>query len=387
MTSKLATSALCLALLLPAAASADTASDAADLIPYLVDELDDVRGAIEGRAEGGEGGWFTDGAADYQADLDHLLDRALDLIVPEAHALWTEEARRIDEALEEAEALQAELTIERQTARRSEGARMVDRLLGREHPPGTIEGLETRLAEAEDAVRTLKAEREAAAAGLAADLRAEHGIELTPDQARAALLSVHGGLMIESAVVVRVLAAVEAQLGGALKVKFEGETGRRYLGAASITRLVHARMLARHLAAYDDEWLPRLGEMRAETSTLLAETQELRRSAKSEAARAAYERNAATQERILGVVDQYEALLRNRRATTETALRQATERADVAINTLETLDAATDISGLSDQAWSEFEAVSEIDVPELLVLEGEDFDQFLDISRQLGAGM
>ena len=386
MTLKFA-AAVCIALAVPATVHADTASDAAELIPYLVDELDDVRGAIEGRASGGAGGWFTDGAADYQADLDRLLDRALDLISPKAHARWTEEVRRIDEALEVAEALQAELTLERRSAQRSDGARMVDRLMGREHPPGTIEDLEVRLAEAEGAVRTLNAERQAASSALAADLRAEHGIELTPDQARAALLSVHGGLMVESAVVVRVLAAAEAQLGELKEKGLTGDTARRYLGAASITRLVHARMLARHLAAYDGEWLPRLRTMRAETSSLLSETQERQRSAGSDSAREAYRRNTETQARILGVIDQYEALLLNRRTMTEAALRQATERADVVINTLETLEAAMDMSGLLDQAWSEYQAVSEIDVPELLNLEGEDFDQFLDISRQLGAGM
>ena len=265
------------------------------------------------------------------------------------HARWTEEIERLDTALAEAIDLQAELRLEKKAAPDSEGARMVDRLIGREHPPGTVESFNNRLAEIETAVQTLHAEREAAASGFAADLRAIHGIELTPDQARAALLSVHGGLMVESAVVVNTLVDVEKQLGEVLDGGLSPDTGRRYLGAASITRLVYGRMLARHLSTYDDVWLPRLQEMRSENLTLLSETRLQREAARLEATRATYARNVGTQEHILAVIGQYEDILRRRRAETAAALQRATERADAAVNTLRTLEAAAAVSGLMDQ--------------------------------------
>ncbi|WP_143056840.1 hypothetical protein [Loktanella sp. DSM 29012] len=373
--------------MLPFPASAQAEVKTAEFIPYLLEELDEVRRALDGREASQEGGWFTSGAEDYQDDLDELLDEALELIAPEEHAQWTEEVERLDMALAEVLDLQAELRLEQKGAPASEGARMVDRLVGREHPPGTVEAINRRLIETETAIQTLRAEREGAASGLAADLRAFHGIELTPDQARAALLSVHGGLMVESAVVVNTLVAVEKQLSEALEEGLSQETGRRYLGAASITRLVHSRMLARHLSTYDEVWLPRLEEMRSENLTLLAETRLQREAARLEATRATYARNVETQEHILDVIGQYESILKGRRAETVAALQRATERADAAVNTLRTLEAAAAVSGLMDQSWSEFRAVTEVEVPELLELEAEDLEQFLDISRQLSAGM
>lgn len=357
-----------------------------ELIEFLQEELDDIREDVEARdAAPIEGGFFESNKSDYQSDIDAVLDRALNLVVPETFDIWAEQIRDIDAAVTEAEVLRADLLLQRMQATTSEGVGMVGNILGWEHERGSLEDLDQKGVKLDSALAQLAKDRELVATGFAREMRDLYDIDLTRAQAKAILYSVNGGLMVESTVVLRTLGIVESQLSDVMKEDIGSDARRTYIGVASLTRLLHARILRRHLAAYDRDWLPRLKEMRAETEVLLARTQRDADKVSQVSVRQTYENNMVIQERILGVIDQYEAMLERRRGLTSDALDLARERAGAAVNTLITLETAASLSSVISEASSQYDDVMAVDLPELEQLDPEEFEEMLDISRRLGS--
>lgn len=357
-----------------------------DIVEFLTGELDDIRRGIEAREAAPEDpGLFESGKERFQSDIDRLLDEGLEIVAPDTFGTWAQRLDRIDRATTEAESRQAELMLDRTEAQTSRGVGMVDRLLGREHAAGSIEDIDQKLSETAAALDQLRADREAVVAGLVADMERLHGIGLTPNEARALLFSVNGGVLVESSLVMRTLAGIERKLAEVMSQQIGPDARRTYAGVASVTRLIQARMLQRHLAAYDEQWLPQLEAMRTETEALLAQTRQNVAAATQDGVRATYAANMAVQERILHVIDQYEAMLKRQRGATYAALGLAEERAAAAVNTLLTLETAANLATVLSDATSGFEAVMEIEVPELETLGVEEFEQMLDISRRLGS--
>ncbi|TCO71636.1 hypothetical protein [Rhodovulum euryhalinum] len=361
-------------------------ADGSDLVEFLSQELDDIRRGIEAREAAPESpGVFERGKDGFEADIDRLLDEGLDIVAPETFRTWARRLDRIDGATAEAETRQADLMLERTDARTSQGVGMVDRLLGREHAAGSAEDIDRKLAETATALDQLKADREAVVAGLVADMDRLHGITLTPNEARALLYSVNGALLVDATLVMRALEGIERKLAEVMGQQIGPDARRTYAGIASVTRLLQARMLERHLAAYDKDWLPELQAMRTETEALLAQTRENASTASQEGVRATYAANMMVQEQILHVIDRYEAMLERQRDATRDALGLAEERAGAAVNTLLTLETAANLATVISDATAGYEALMEIDLPELETLDLEEFEQMLDISRRLGS--
>ncbi|KAF0676694.1 hypothetical protein [Profundibacterium mesophilum] len=361
-------------------------ASAAELIDFLEGELSDIREEVEARdAAPNEGGYFESDKADHQADIDAVLDKALRLVVPETFDLWAEQIREIDAATTDAETERADLLLQQMRAKTSEGVGMVGKILGREHERGSREDINRKLAEIDAALVQLGEDRDLAATEFAKDMRELHGVKLTDAQAKAILYSVNGGLMVESTVVLQALGDVERRLAEVMDAGIGPDARRTYLGVSSATRLIHARLLQRHLAAYDGDWLPRLEEMRAETEALQARTRQQSQAVSREDVRQTYENNMAIQERILGVIDRYEAMLERRRGLTAEALDLARERADAAVNTLITLETAASLSLVISEATSQYEDVMSVDLPELEQLDPQEFEEMFDISRRLGS--
>lgn len=367
--------------------TAVTASaDEGELIEYLQKELSDIREHVEARdAAPVEGGYFKNDRSDYQSDIDAVLDKALRLVVPETFDTWAEQIRDIDSAVTEAETERAELFLQRMRASTSEGVGMVGKILGREHQRGSLEDINQKLAELDAALAQLGEDRELAAMEFAREMRNSHSVDLTSAQAKAILYSVNGGLMVESTVVLRALGDVERQLSDVMREDIGSDARRTYIGVASATRLIHARLLQRHLAAYDGDWLPRLEEMRAEAEALLARTRRDAEKASQDNVRQTYENNMVIQLRILDVIDRYEAMLERRRGLTSEALELARERGDAAVNTLITLETAASLSSVISEATSQYDDVMSVNLPELEQLDPEEFEEMLDISRRLGS--
>jgi len=358
-----------------------------ELIEFLQKELSDIREYVEARdAAPVEGGYFKNDRSDYQSDIDAVLDKALRLVVPETFNTWAELIRDIDAAESELKEEKADLLVQKTSASPSQGIYMFEKFLGREHERGSLEDIDQNLAELDAALAQLGEDRELTAMEFAREMRDLHGVDLTSAQAKTILYSVNGGLMVESTVVLRALGVVERRLSDVIKEDDIGPDARRtYIGVASATRLIHARLLQRHLAAYDEDWLPRLEELRVEREALLARTRREVVKATLDDARQNLENNMEVQDRMLGVIDQYEAMLEQRRELTSDALDHARERAGAAVNTLITLEAAASLSSLIIESTSQYDDVMSVDLPELEQLNPEEFEDMLEISRLLGS--
>lgn len=361
-----------------------------ELIEFLQKELSDIREEVVARDLAPvDGGFFESDKGDYQANIDAILDKAIRLVVPKSYEAWAdqirEQIREIDAAATDAQNERADLLIQRMRAETSEGVGMVGKILGREYERGSVEDIDLKLAEIDAAIDRLVADRELVIIKFAGEMRELHGVDLTDAQAKAILYSVNGSLMVESTVVLRALGDVERRLSEVMKENIGSDARRTYIGVASATRLIHARLLQRHLAAYNGDWLPRLYEMRTETRALLARTRRDAQTASQDTVQQTYENNIVIQERILDVIDRYESMLQRRRGLTAEALELAEERANAAVNTLITLETAASLSSVIAEATSQYEDVMSVDLPELEQLDPDEFEEMLDISRRLGS--
>ena len=367
----------------------DLAPTVGVVISQVEDDLDAIRGALRDIEQAPEGGRFTIWDKDsYRSDLDGYLDDAFELIAPGFYADARTRLEGIDAAIAAAQAERSELVVARMGAVSDVGGpSLMDRARGREHPRGSREDVEARIAAAEARVVELEAERDALVRGFARELSERFGIGLTFDQARAALYQVNGASMVESAIVAEVLTAIEARLREIVGQDLEAGVARRYYGVAAVTRLMIVRMHERHLASYDEVWLPRLDELEAENRALVEETEGLLDATGTEGRQATLNGNLAIQRQIAETMESYRAILEERRDVTREALVMAREDAEVAVNTLKTLESAVRLSDAMTRNMEEFRHLMSVEAPALMPLEDERvFDQFLDISRQLEAG-
>lgn len=358
----------------------------AELIALLDAQLEDIRDAIRDReAAPLDPGILQRSRDAFQNDINETLDEALALVAPNAHARWSEKLLELEVAQGEALERRGKLMLDRMVAVPSRRPSRVDQLLGLEHERGSIEHVDLMLRELDGEINNLEAARDAAVQAFADEMSDRHGIILSVPQARALLYSVNGELMIEASVVLGVLIDVEKRLGTVMKENIGAEAMRTYAGIASLTRLLHARMLERHLAAYDGEWLPKLQEIRDSNTALMRKTESAVNQTTDQSALRDLRNNIELQERILVVIGRYERMLKDRRSITADELATAVQRADAAVNTLMTLENAAALSSMMIEADRDFGALMSVEMPELERLNPEEFEEFLDISRQLGS--
>jgi hypothetical protein len=210
-------------------------------------------------------------------------------------------------------------------------------------------------------------------------------VEITTEEAEAALYQVNGVTIVESAVAFEVVRKIEERLREIRQATDDDAVLRRYYAVAAVTRLLIQRLYERHLESYEEEWLPRLAEIEERNDRLMAETEGAIRTA-DDSRRPIYEGNLEVQRQVDEVIDQYRAMLEEREELTRRGLAVAQADAAVALNTLKTLEAAVSLQ--SQMLWSreEFETLMEIAPPELIPLDDEEmFQRFLDVSRELAA--
>jgi len=212
-----------------------------------------------------------------------------------------------------------------------------------------------------------KERRARAVSDLAAELRGDYGIELDNEEAKAVLFGVNGALIVESAVVLNELTEVDRQIQKRIASGIAAETTRSYHGIAAVTRLIHLRMLVLHEADYESKWFPGLNQIEKEAIGLLFEARrQLENPSLQDISRFGYESNIRTHERIITIVGAYRDWLEKWRDQVRDNRELAEERAEVAINTLYTLNFLTDFQGLLVGHYGDFQALGSVDIPELV---------------------
>jgi len=320
---------------------------------------------------------------DYRDDLNRQLDRVLGLVLGDLYAESRAALFALDEEREGLDARVAELRIDRITAPRSaDVVGVVDRTLNR-FAEGSIEAIDAEIAQLEAQGEELERRRAALLKDFADRLMVDYGVEISPEEAEAALYQVNGVTIVESAMAFEVVRKIEERLREIQGVTEDDAVLRRYYAVAAVTRLLVQRLYERHLQEYEEDWLPRLAEIEERNDRLIAETEAAIGEA-DEGRRPLYEANLRVQQQVAEVVDAYRAMLLEREELTRKGLEVAEADAAVALNTLKTLEAAVSLQSQMLWSSSEFESLMEISPPELIPLDDEEmFQRFLDVSREL----
>jgi len=370
-------------------AQRDTA--ASDLIEHLLDNFDNFQNdlaELKDAEKEEDSLWKTltwSDAKTYEENLNKLLDDALDLIATDLHERWIEEIDRIERDLIKARDLREELIDARGNASSGQELRLQDKILGREHVPGSLEDIRARLAEVESDIDTNDERRARAVSDFANELRSDYGIELNDNEAAAVLFGVNGELIVESAVVLNVMVEIEHQLQAKYDSDISQETARNYYGIAAVTRMIHFRMLTRHVEDYESKWFRGLDQINEEATELLLEARrQLDNPELQNSNRLIYENNKRTNERIIDIIEVYRVWLEKWRDRARDDQKLAEESYNAAKHTLFTLGLLNELQGLSFDFYGDFQALDSIDMPELIPLDDKElFEDFLDISRQL----
>lgn len=366
--------------------AAGSSADSGALIDFLRNELRGVREDIEAQQTAPDkGGMLSKGKDDYQEEIDQILDEAIAIVTPDSFPEWLDALTTVEDAISEAEAERADLLVKRLHARASDGVGMLDSLLGRDFERDSVEDIDARVASFDLTLETLREDRDTVIGGFADQLRADTGVSLSDEQAKIILYSVNGSQIVEARAVLMALVKVEADLADILATPVGASAQETYLGVASLTRLMQVRLLQRHLVRYDEEWLPQLAEMKQQAQALVVQSRRGLENATQDSVRSTYQANIRIQEMILGVIDRYATMLTGRKDATVAAISLAEERADAAINTLMTLDAASGLSNLIDLSTREFESLTSLELHEFQDLDPEQFEEMLDITRRLGS--
>lgn len=371
------------ALLLGAAPVLAQEPDVGPVIDGIEEDLGAIRGIIEemDTARATPLPLVRD-QGDVREDLNDQFDTILTLVLGDLYPQSRERLFALDGELERVGERIAGLKVDRITAPRSaDTVGVIDRTLNR-FAPGSIEAIEAEMAALEAQRAELERRREALLRGFAEELFARYGVEITAEEAEAALYQVNGVTIVESAVAFEVVRKIEERLREIREVTDDAVL-RRYYAVAAVTRLLIQRLYERHLDSYAQDWLPRLAEIEARNAALMAETEEAIQGADAQR-RQVYEGNLEVQRQVAEVIGAYRQMLEERRARTERGLEVARADAAVALNTLKTLEAAVSLQ--AQMLWSreEFETLMEVAPPELIPLDDEEmFQRFLDVSREL----
>jgi hypothetical protein len=362
------------------------AIDPAAAIGGMVSELPGIRRTIQKLDEAPEGGMLTLWDKDsYREDLNELLDEAFDLVLPGVYADAKREVSEIDAAIALGVSERSELVVRRETATAgSAELGLLDRVRGREVPSGSKEDLARRVSDMDKQLEALRSRRSERIEAFRNSLASDYGIELDGREAEAALYQVNGENIVDGMLVTKVLIAVESQLRKLVQSDIDPATARRYYGVAAVSRLIIVRTHERHLQNYDGKWLPKLADLERDNEVRRTEIKKTLAKAQTASQKATMGANLKVRMLIGETISSYRKVLLRRQEITKTLLKDARIDAEVAVETLRTLESVAELSSLLDDSLAEFNSVLELKAPDLVPLDDKEmFERFLDLSRQM----
>lgn len=357
-------------------------------IRLALDDLDNIRDLVEKLNLAPEdGGVFKNGKSDFQDDINDYLDQIIRSILGDIYPNFRDELLQVDQKIDELEVQRDELELEKVNAPTSdEIIGSIDKLMQREFAKGSKESIAADIESQNAKISSLKANRQAIVHDFKNILRNEFGIDLPTRQVESLLYQVNGSSIIETSMIYRVLQTINDRLAKVRSETSNDEILRRYYGVAAVMRLMTVRMHQQHLQQYTEIWIPAIDELSRDNDDLIGKTQDFLENSDSQSRRLGYESNLNVQLKVEEAISDYRQLLIDRKVTTEKRLTDAVSDANLAINTLETLDqAALLFDQFSNQA-EEYNSLISIENDTLIPLDDEEMQQnYLDISRQLAA--
>ena len=360
--------------------------DPSSIISTAIEDLEEIRSLIDETETTDRGGsWFGRSETDVQDDLNHYLDDLISSMVGNDYNEARIRMLDADQQIAEIDEQIDDLRVERLTAPASEKIKTrFDQMLMRDFAPSSREAIDQRLASLTADRERIISQRDDVERKFRNFLADQYGIQLTNDQVRAVLYQINGSSIIEASVAVSVLQQIEKRLGEIRSTVSSDTSLRRYYGVAAIMRLVSVRLHERHLIDYRDNWFPALDEFEMKNEALISQTRDRLGESQSDSKAESFRTNLNIQLRIAAVIDDYRQLLRVREQVVKDRLAMATADADLAVNTLRTLNHA--IVVFEQFTWNEeeFDALMNIQNSDLIPLNEADLvDNFLEISRAL----
>lgn len=376
-----------LAALISTARAEQQVIDVNPIIELFADQLPDIRDTVRRYDEAPEGGWLTYfDKGKYQSDLNKALDYALTAIAPGLYQETRTRLLELDKAIHQGKVERSELVINMDLARENVERNLVDRALMRTVPKGSREDYERQIAKLDAEIEAVRQERDAIIENFRKILEDKYEITLEIKQAEAALYQLNGTAIIEAVVVGKVLLEVEKRLYVILSKGIDPSVARKYHGISAINRLLIVRMYERHLASYTEDWLPKLEKIERENKREADEIKKVIKNAKSTSNEAVSQVNLKLRGNMADIIVRYRNILLARQKTTLKAHEAAMEDAQVALQTLKTLETAGELGDVYGESTAEFNALVQIKAPDLMPLDDESvLDQFIDISRDAGS--
>lgn len=381
-------------LLLPEVSLAQTAVTPAErqrmLVPEnlaeIEDSLDDIRNLLnEIDKADANGGLFTKGKADYQAKLDNELDGLLDALTGAQYGQSKQKLSEIDSEISVAEANIDRLKSDLRLAPVGDGeASLTDRLMMRKVATGSENALKAEIQVSEDSLEKSRQNRTVIIDNFIVAMDRKFNFRLTTDQAIALLYQVNGQSIVQSKIIFEILTTLEQYLAEGLDSQSSPAAIQRYYSVSAVARLMLVRMYEQHLQEYDERWLPRLKEIEAENDRLMATTSLSAKQASTSSQKEQFKNNLRIQSRTKEAIQVYHDRLESRRENSLRGLKLARGEADVAINTLKTLDGVFALSSEMLSNDSEYEALMSLNTPDVLPLDGEILDEnYILLSEKL----
>ena len=357
-----------------------------EVIERLSDRLPDIRQELDDLAVAPESaGWLRDDVADVQADLDSILDEVIALIIDDAYRETRRRLLEMDDRISELDVRIDELRIDAIDAPASpEQLGLVDRALGRDVMPGSREAIAREIENLVSEKLELEDQHQTMIEDFRLELIQSYGLTFSLDECRALLYQINGSSIVEASITYSVIRQIEERLAQIRETTQSDEILRRYYGLAAALRIVNVRLHERHLLQYETDWLPSLDALAEEHEQLMSETRTSVAEESDPGRINAYQNNLDIQEQISEVIEEYRGILAARQSLVADRLVMARRDAELAVNTLRTLETASILFDQFSWSTSEYQALMDLDSSALIPLDqGEIDENYLDLSRRL----
>ena len=366
-----------------------------EFILYLEDELPAIKETITKlEVAPTEGGIFTRNKKDYQEDLNESLDDAMRILFPDIFESTREKLQSIDRKENELtqEKIKMELEKEHSPSRYIDitgfkdimanfgrlGIQKINNYLYQKE----LQGIESKLVE-------LSMKRKILIDEFRETVMDRYGVELNENQTESLLYQVNGSDLVETIAIANILTEVEKFISDIIAKPagtVTSELRLQYYGFALIVRLIIERLHSRHLANYDNFYLPRLARLEKISQVEINKNSELLKILKNDENHiSAVESNDRILRMTISAIHNYRNVLMNRRDKVQRMQHEAYKNSLVAQSTLSTLETVLNFDQIASKTFEEFIALAQLETnSDLLPLDDQElYAQYLDISKKL----
>lgn len=196
------------------------------------------------------------------------------------------------------------------------------------------------------------------------------GLLLSDDQVDVLLSRVDSDDIIKMAVVYDVLSDITSQLME-LTQEFNEDINqaRKYYGMHVVLLKFVMNMQQSYITKLDDEYLPKINDIRKDTARLSQESKSLLKAERKTASRGLLQKNLRAQALTLKVANIYAQQLNQQKIKVEKALQLIKGDYRVAKNTYDTVKLSADLIRLMRTNQASFNALMDIQIPEIVPFE------------------